>query len=408
MCSLDGAACLASLLACPQLKMLKLQHCTMSASAIAALPRRLPQLRDLIWFEPQPYQSPMSDISSTLANLAKVTQLTYLGFGSNRTAANALLAVAAHMAQLDYIDVGPTMYPARDSRDASKLTPPTLTWSLLDTASLSQLFTTCSALTQLSLEGTVLDQAGLDLLLGHPHITDVTFLGIAATESRVDSPCSWRALWLPDEVDIRTVAYVPLHSLKEPFFVGALLLPPDVPSDQLPPLLLQATTRMAEHRHLFVADNFKHVFLTDHITGLLSGIKVEWVPGGVQQGFQQNTRAALLAALEPLTAVPSVEALSFEFRCNNASGDPPRLEFGRSELLALSRSWGSRITTLGFQGVALADGFFPALEAAFPHLRRLNLLDPGPQACTSTGRLMAFSHTITHPLIIRLPQGPYQ
>jgi hypothetical protein len=110
----------------------------------------------------------------------------------------------------------------------------------------------------------VLDQAGLDLLLAHPHIVHVSFLAIAATQSRVDSPCSWQTLQLGKQLDVRTVAHVPLYSLQHPLPVHELLLPPDVDVQQATQLLLTATTRMASHKHLFSLPTSQSLLVTDH------------------------------------------------------------------------------------------------------------------------------------------------
>jgi hypothetical protein len=255
----------------------------------------------------------------------------------------------------------------------------------------------------LKLEGTVLDQAGLDLLLAHPHITHITLLAIAATESRVDSPCSWEELELPAK-DVRTVAYVPLHSLKKPLHVRTLLLPPDVPQEQLPELLLAATTRMAQHRHLFSSLLSHNLGLADHIHEL--DHEMHWGEP-VPEPYSPETRLALLAALAPLAAVSDIQGLFFDFHyisdpSDPSNTEPPSMQFGRPELELLQETWGNRLTRLTLSGVQIADGFLPGLPEAFPQLDCLTLRNMDQNDHNLRTRLMLMCHRITHPLRISL------
>jgi hypothetical protein len=251
-------------------------------------------------------------------------------------------------------------------------TPSELQWQGISITSLTQLLTRYSQLTTLSLEGVVLGQAGLDVLLAQPHIVNVALLAIAATESRVDSPCSWRTLRLASHVDVRTVAYVPLHSIQKPLHGNALLLPPDVPPDQLPQLLLKATTRIAQHRHL--SNNLScSLFLYEYVTSLAALHSVQW-RGDVQPAFSPIEQSALVAALEPLAAITEVTELVISFLYHpSPAGPPSRVRLGKPELGSLNRTWGSRITSLWMSGISLAPGFFPALETCFPRLKWLEL-----------------------------------
>jgi hypothetical protein len=125
-CNVDVPTFLASLLACPQLTKLELKHCGMPSSVVAAIPmlRRLPQLRDLVWLEPEHSSSPVSDIHSTVANLAELTQLTALSIGSNRATPASLITLVTRLTQLECIDVGPTCYASSATDD--DYTPPTV------------------------------------------------------------------------------------------------------------------------------------------------------------------------------------------------------------------------------------------------------------------------------------------
>jgi hypothetical protein len=257
------------------------------------------------------------------------------------------------------------------------------------------------------MEDVVLDQAGLDLLLAHPHIVNVALLAIAATESRVDSPCSWRALNLAWGIDIRTVAYVPLHSLEQPLDVWSLLLPPDVPSDQLPQLLLKATSRIVEHPHLFSRLDAGFLLLYDYVSVLASGGSVMWRVD-VQPAFSPATQSALLAALDPLASTSKIEELDFCFNYEpSAAGPPPRLRISKSTLESLYRTWGSRIRHLRFEGVTLAPGFFLALETCFPQLKDLELRSVETDAQGLAPRIMLFCQRMTRPMRLSLDQEVY-
>jgi hypothetical protein len=61
---------------------------------------------------------------------------------------------------------------------------------------------------------------------------------------------------------------------------------------------------------------------------------------------------------------------------------------------------------LGFLGVKLTDGFFSALEAAFPRLEHLQLLDLGSKGLVA--RLAAFCHRATRHLTLELETEPYE
>jgi hypothetical protein len=252
-CTIVGTTFIDSLLLCRQLQKLEFSCCPMSPGAITALPalQQLQQLRGLEWFEPEQKQDrhhPCANAAATLAQLAHLTQLTHITLGRFRAATTSLIATVTGMTNLvSSLKIGRAQH--RNYGDDVASTLPDIRWEVLSSRHLSQLLTSCTLLTTLSMEEVVLDQAGLDLLLAHPHIIDVTLLAIAATETRVNSPCSWQSLKLASAADTRTVAYVPLHSLKEPLRCDELLLPPDVPSDQLPQLLLNATARVAKDRH---------------------------------------------------------------------------------------------------------------------------------------------------------------
>jgi hypothetical protein len=155
-------------------------------------------------------------------------------------------------------------------------------------------------LARLTLNSMVLDQAGLDLLLAHPHIVHVTLLAIAATESRVDSPCSWQTLKLAKQVDIRTVAHVPLHSLKQPLAIKSLLLPPDVRTEQLPGLMQAAAAQLVASWRQVALQTPRVVVIKDHLDALRSVVthsKRNWTP---------DIREAFFQALAPLATCEDI------------------------------------------------------------------------------------------------------
>jgi hypothetical protein len=301
-CTIDGATFIASLLLCPQLQKLELLQCLMTPAAVTALPllQQLQQLREIKWSEPEDrhkdWRHWCGNTTAAVPQLAQLTQLTHITLGRAQAATRLLIAAVTGMTNL----VSFTMEPSRPVRRTHVQKDPV---EVLSIECLTQLLNSCTLLTTISMEDVMLDEAGLDMLLAHPHVVDVTLLAIAATESRVDSPCSWRSLRLAHPLDIRTVAFVPLHSLQKPLRGNALLLPPDVPPDQLPQLLLKATTRIAEHSHLFnIPGNWLVIY--DHVTRLASMRSVEW-RGEVQPAFSPTTQSALLAALEPLAEISS-------------------------------------------------------------------------------------------------------
>jgi hypothetical protein len=264
---------------------------------------------------------------------------------------------------------------------------------------LSQLLTSCTLLSSISLKGVVLDQAGLDLLLAHPHINSVEVMAIAATESRVDSPCSWQTLELPGPKDVRTVAYVPLHSLKEPLDVRRLLLPPDVPAADLPQLLQAATSRMAEHRQLFVFQG-RGLCVTDFVRELEGWDELEWGEPE-QDSFTPEVCMALVEALAPAAQIPDMQRLSFSFY-QHEEQQAARATFGKSELQALSRTWGDRLLCFGLIGVQLAEDFFPAIETAFPKLEDMWLHGVKGDNQDLRAQIMLMCQRMTQPLRVDL------
>jgi hypothetical protein len=267
-CLITGLHDLNPLLLFPQLRELHIVHCQLGHWGWTALPqlKKLPQLQRLVWLDKPLDQSlqhvvPRFDPGRICSTFAQLHQLTSITLGSTRIDMDPLVEVAAQLTQLVSVEV---VHPEADI-DAGQAT------DVLGCDKLEQLLSSCSLLTTLSMETVVLDQKGLDLLLAHPHITDVTLMAVSATESRVDSPCAWRTLRLPGQVAIGTVAYVPLHSLMEPLPVEALLLPWDVDEPNMPAVLLAATTRMAQHSHLFKLKDPIELVITDDVWELPSG-----------------------------------------------------------------------------------------------------------------------------------------
>jgi hypothetical protein len=149
--------------------------------------------------------------------------------------------------------------------------------------------------------------------------------------------------------------------------------------------------------------------LSDYIDGLPTGVIHLAHHQGLEQRFGQEAVTALIAAMEPLAGIPHSDGVELCFRGDtiNGPGLPTRVQVGRTDLLAISSTWGSRARRLSFVGVALAGGFFPALLEALPQLSELWLRGvrsgqtwspEGPLAV----RLVAYCQRVTHPLTIWL------
>jgi hypothetical protein len=197
-----------------QLTSLHLTRCHMPPDTAAALSSLtvLSQLQTQKKLQP----AQAGELQGVLDSLAQLTQLTSLALGYNvvtkyRAPLPSLITVPSKMVNLQSLELEFT------PRYGIRGDPPCATvnlelnsiWDHLSIADLQHLLISNCALTTLALNGIVLDQAGLDLLLAHPQINNVKLLAIAATASRVDSPCSWHTLTLARQVDVRTVAYVP-------------------------------------------------------------------------------------------------------------------------------------------------------------------------------------------------------
>jgi hypothetical protein len=306
-CSIQDGTFVASLRQCTQLTVLGLVECHMLPSAATRLSSLcvLSALQCLSWHQPK-YQT-SAEVDATLGALAQLTQLTSLTLGyskhaTNKPAVSTLMTVPSKMHRLQAfeIDFEPrSRDAAQKSRDAISLESNPV-WDRLGSADLQHLLTRHTILTTLSLDSVVLDQAGLDLLLAHPHIVHVTLLAIAATESRAHTPCSWQTLKLAKQADIRTVAHVPLHSLKQPLAISTLLLPPDVRTEQLPDLLHKAAAQLAADWKQVAVDTPGAIYIDDLLYTLRHTVtysKRVWTPDILQALFQ---------ALAPLAACADI------------------------------------------------------------------------------------------------------
>jgi hypothetical protein len=388
------------LLLVPQLQRLYINYCRMKPDAIAALPllARMEQLRSLEWYEPG--LAPIAEIDDTLDSLAEVTQLKQLRVGCNSIPASSRVAVVQQMPQLELLEVG--LFTCENG----EVELPVIRWDILDAPRFSQLLSSCSLLTSINMQGVVLNQAGLDALLAHPHVVDITLMSIAATESRVNSHCSWKVLTLPPQKDVRTVAYVPLHSLTEPLEVCKLLLPPDVPPEQLPQLLQAAAARMADHRHLFRFNTGgAGISVTDYLSEIEDMDFLQW--GEPQQdSFAPEECLALVTALSPLVRIPHIVGLSFDLNVHEEQRSA-RLRFGKAELEALSGAWGNQLRFFSLAGVGLADDFFPAIETALPKLETLGF-NRLTNAQDMRLRYMLMCQRFTRPLTLYLDHDEEQ
>jgi hypothetical protein len=270
-----------------------------AASAVSSL-HVLTGLQNLTWDLPE---DSYASSDASLKALAQLTQLTSLSLGfdehaADKAAVSALAAVASKVHTLQVLEIV-AMHATDES--SSKVNTEDLFWDCLDSADLKQLLNNCSMLTTLALNSVVLDQAGLDLLLAHPHIVHVSLLAVAATESRVHSPCSWQSLELSRHVDLRTLAYVPLHSLKQPLATGGLLLPADVQTEQLPDLLHKAATQLAANWRQVALDAPGLLVIDD-----LLDASYHVVPTFFKRVWSPGMPAALFQALAPLAACADI------------------------------------------------------------------------------------------------------
>jgi hypothetical protein len=312
------------------------------------------------------------------------------------------ISVATHMTQLTCISLPVALHNPFEHPRAPQHAKGFMG---LPSASLSQLLTSCSLLTTLHMEGIVLRQAGLDLLLAHPHIVDIAVLAIAATESRVDSPCSWRTLQLPEQVDVRTLAYVPLHSLNKPLSVGFVLLPPDVAPQEVPRMLHTALTRMAEQPHLFDhRDSSASLVICTSVLNPASG---QFTSGAYNRQWSRESTQALLSALEPYSEAYGLEELILDL--DSSRGDLPAvMVFGEPELLALDKACGSSLSILQLEGIRLALDFFPALIKTLPVLEVLRFGVVVPNGLTLAARLMHLVHKMPRPLRVEVDDDAYE
>jgi hypothetical protein len=400
-CVLEDGAFLTSLLLCRSLHNLHIIKCNLKTAAIAALPilQQLQPLRHLQWLEIE--DCPREIREQVQAQLSHLTQLTSVTLNWPMSQLSYHISVAAHMTQLTSISLPVVLYNPFESPPAAQAEG----FMGLTSASLSQLLASCSLLTTLSMEGIVVDHAGLDLLLAHPHIVHITVLAIAATESRVDSPCSWQTLQLPHQMDVRTLAYVPLHSLKEPLPVGLVLLPPDVPSEDAPKLLRTALTRMAEQPHLFDhADASETLVICTSVLNPASG---QFTSGAYNRQWSRESTQALLSALEPYSEAYGLEELILDL--DSSRGDLPAvMVVGEQELLALDKACGSSLSILQLEGISLAHDFFPAVIKTLPVLGELRFGVVNPNGPTLAARLMHLVHKMPRPLRVEVDDDAYE
>jgi hypothetical protein len=375
--------------------------------------------------------------------VAQLTQLSCLVLGYN--------VDAGYMAPLWSLITAATKMVNLQSLQVDFVPKQSIVWDYLRNAHLQYLLNSYHTLTTLAFNGMVLDQAGLDLLLAHPHVVNVTFLAIAATESRLDSPCSWKTLTVAKQVDVRTAAYVPLHSLTQPLQVGSLQLPPDVATEQLPHLLQAATTRMAAHKHLFTLRQPAMLIIEDWwdwegpgpAPGEAPAVG-RWTPDVCSALYQAVVRLAVFTSItgrvelhphcsrlhcshpliSPVMEVPTkpnnvtqsffsiagirITVLEHESMGYSVTGLAPVI--GAAEVSALSRAWGNRLQSLALWGFQLADGFIAAVLHQLPGLQSLTLplLHGEEHSDIVAARFMALCSRVSRPLKLGLPPAVHK
>jgi hypothetical protein len=164
---------IASLQQCTQLSKLALVECRMQPDALSALSslHALPSLEFLRWHQPKGRRT---SPGVALRALAQLTQLTELALAYNhhaidKAALSTLVAVPSKMHRLQHFEILPVLTKVAEKEPEAVNLESIPIWDQLSIPELQQLLTSCSMLTSLVLFSVVLDQAGLDLLLAHPH-----------------------------------------------------------------------------------------------------------------------------------------------------------------------------------------------------------------------------------------------
>jgi hypothetical protein len=232
-------------------------------------------------------------------------------------------------------------------------------------AQLHQLLKACPSLTELDLGNTAVQQDALyELLWYGTSITSLTTASIRPDSSFAGRQVPWRKLFLVDDdyptalhlanLPLQLITSLHMTGYPEPW-LGLLTLPTSsVPAEQLPGLLLQATTNLAKCPAWHSKPESQL---------LLGGDSAGGPPA--YASFNPAQRLQLFQALAPLGG-PHVE--SFELNIEGIG-----VELGRAEVAALAQSLGKGLVELRLTHVSLAADFWAALDESLPSLHTLAL-----------------------------------
>jgi hypothetical protein len=235
-------------------------------------------------------------------------------------------------------------------------------------APLQQLLEACPSLTHLGFDNTCVQQNVLDVLLTHgTNITSLTASCIKPNSSIAAREVSWRKLVLTndDHPTALHLANLPLQSVtslqlsEDPDAgLGRLELPiSSVPSDQLPGLLLQATSNLAR----CPAWRSK----PESWVTLVGDPDFDDEDGDDVRFLTPDQRLGLLQALAPLHG-PHVGGFELGIKGFDVT-------LGTAEVMALAESLGQGLVELKLSHVTLSAGFWAALDHALPALHTLTL-----------------------------------
>jgi hypothetical protein len=119
----------------------------------------------------------------------------------------------------------------------------------------------------------------------------------------------------------------------------------------------------------------------------------------VRDAFSPATQSALFSALEPLAGISEIVGLHFSFDCDlTPARPPPPVRLGQPDLQALDRAWGNQVTTLMFDNISMAPGFFLAVETCFPQLKNLALYRIDADKQVLAAQIMLFCQRMTRPM----------
>jgi hypothetical protein len=235
-------------------------------------------------------------------------------------------------------------------------------------AQVEQLLKACPSLTHLGFNSARVQQDALDAILTYgTNITSLSAYRMEPDSSIADRQASWRKLVLTDD-DYPTalhLADLPLQSVTSLQFsedeettLDRLELPITwVSADQLPGLLLRATTNLARCP-VWRSKPESCLTLCDD-----SSYDAEHPPSPAS--FTPEQRVQLFQALAPVGG-PHVKVFALSIEGFN-------VQLGREEVTALAQSLGKGLLALRLGHCTLAAGFWASLDDALPSLQCLTL-----------------------------------